>query len=294
MAENHHHSVSALERASGCSERWRMDLDAIRSLFRHHLCEAQRAELQNPGPDALCCPIQEIETMSMAATTNLEIAPPRPLSMRLAVAAGCAALADWLFYGWPIGLSLALFFAVLGVTAVASNGLHAPRKVQIVMTVVFVAGLIALVEDVDILSATWSALATALLVNVTTAHEALSWQRHLFEAATAPLRGPFQFVGDVVGALRKMKSWTPEWLGSLVAWIVPLLFFAIFLALLSSANPLIENKLMQIDFRAFFNLLDPWRISFWIMIACLVWPLMHQRIRRKSLSLQRGRRRRAD
>jgi signal transduction histidine kinase len=130
-----------------------MDLNAIRSLFRHHRSEAQGAEVQNPGTDALSCPIQEIETMSMAATTNLEIAPPRPLSMRLAVSAGCVALADWLFYGWPIGLSLALFFAVLGVTAVASNGVHAPCKVQIVMTAVFVAGLIALVEDADILSA---------------------------------------------------------------------------------------------------------------------------------------------
>ena len=51
-----------------------------------------------------------------------------------------------------MGISLALFFAVLGVAAVACNGVHATHKAQIVMTVVFVAGLVALIEDVNILS----------------------------------------------------------------------------------------------------------------------------------------------
>jgi hypothetical protein len=286
MAENHHHSHSVIETATGCSERWRLDCTAVRSLFRHRRAEARRAEVRTPAP--LSRPIQENETMSMAITSHLEIAPPRPVLVQFGLAAACAALADWLFYGWQMGISLALFFGVLGVIAIASNGVRAPRQAQIVMTTLFVAGLVALIEDIDILSATWSALATALFVSVLTVQEASSWQRHLFDAATAPLRGPFQFVGDVVGALRKMKSWTPEWLGSLVAWIVPLIFFIIFLALFSSANPLIENKLMQIDLRALFNLLDPWRISFWFMIACLVWPLMRRRIRRKTAGLPRA------
>jgi len=51
--------------------------------------------------------------MSIATASDLEIAPARPLLMPLASAAACVALADWLLYGWEIGISLALLLGVL-------------------------------------------------------------------------------------------------------------------------------------------------------------------------------------
>jgi hypothetical protein len=62
-----------------------------------------------------------------------------------------------------------------------------------------------------------------------------------------------------------------------VAWIVPLGAFAVFLALFSSANPLIEHRLMQIDLSTFFELLVSCRMFFWVLIVCAVWPLIHRR-----------------
>ena len=61
-----------------------------------------------------------------------------------------------------------------------------------------------------------------------------------------------------------MKALTPGWLGSLVGWIVPLSIFAVFLTLLSSANPLIEHHLMQIDLRVLFDHFELSRTLFWI------------------------------
>jgi hypothetical protein len=219
--------------------------------------------------------------MSIAATSELDSTPSNPLMLPLAAAAACAALADWLFFGWPIGVSLALFYGVIGVVAVAINGIHATRFVQLIMTLVFIAGLLALIEDVNLLSVILSSLATASFAIVVTASEASSWQRQLLRAALVPLRGPFQLFGDIIGALRHMKTWTPEWLGSLVAWIVPLVIFAVFLALLSSANPLIEQQLMRIDLRTLFGFLISWRAAFWITVVCAIWPLMHRRAARK-------------
>jgi hypothetical protein len=221
--------------------------------------------------------------MSIATTSDLEIAPVRPLLMPLLSAAACVALADWLFYDRQVGISLALFFAVLGAVAVPANGARAIPTLQAVMAAIFVAGLLALIEDVNTLSVIVSALATALSVIVVTAREPSSWQRYLFEAVTIPFRGPFRLAGDLFGALRRMKRWTPGWLGSLVAWIVPLTVFAVFLALFASANPLIENRLMQIDLRVLFDRLDLARIWFWGLVACTAWPLLRQRIRRKPL-----------
>jgi Domain of unknown function (DUF4173) len=227
--------------------------------------------------------------MSIAPTSELDSTPSNPLMLPLAAAVVCAGLADWLFFGWPNGISLALFYGligiamplfygVIGIIAVAVNGVRAPRRVQIVMTSIFVAGLLALVEDVSMLSVILSSLATTSFVIVMTASEASSWQRQLLRAALVPFRGPFQLLGDITGALRPMKKWTPEWLGSLVAWIVPLIIFAIFLALLSSANPLIEQQLMRIDLRTLFDFLVSWRAAFWISVVCAIWPLMHRRV----------------
>ena len=150
------------------------------------------------------------------------------------------------------------------------------------MAAIFAAGLLALIEDVNVLSVIVGTLATALFVIVMTARENSSWQWNLFEAAIAPLRGPFQLAGDLFGALQQMKQQAPEWLrmGSLIAWIVPLCVFAVFLSLFSSANPLIEHGLMQIDLRFLSNHSDLQRTLFWLLVACAIWPFIHHRVRR--------------
>jgi hypothetical protein len=220
--------------------------------------------------------------MSIATASDLGLAPTpsRPaLVIPLLLAAACVALADWLFYGRDVGISLALFLGVLGVVAIASNGVGAMRKIRIVTTGTFVAGLLAVIEDVNLPSVIVGTRATALFVNVMTVYAPSSWPWLLLEAVTVPLRGPFRLAGDLFGALRHMKAWTPGWLGSLVAWIVPLGIFAVFLSLLSSANPLIEHRLMQIDLRVLFGYFELSRTLFWILIICMIWPLIHRRIK---------------
>ena len=221
--------------------------------------------------------------MSIAAITQSVRAPFNPLTLRLAAAIGCAALADWLFFGWEMGVSLALFLGVLGVAAVACNGVRAARPVRMIMITVFVAGLAALFENVDMLSIAIGMLATAMFIIVMTSDERAPWYRNLFEAATVPFRGPFRFVGDMIRALRHIKERTSGWLGWLVAWIVPLSIFAVFLALFSSANPLIEGQLMRIDFRPLLELIQTWRLAFWILIVFAVWPLLYRRARRRPV-----------
>ncbi len=221
--------------------------------------------------------------MSIATTSDFEIARARPLVTPLVVAAGCVALADWLFYGWEVGISLALFLGVLGVVAVVGNRVCPARKTQIIMTAVFLAGPLPLVEEVNFLSFCVGTLATAMFIIVMTTPGATSWQRALSEAITVPFRGPFQLAGDTIRALRRMAVWIPGWLGWFMAWIVPLSVFAIFLALFTSANPLIEYRLMQIDPRKLFALLNSWRLAFWIFIACLIWPLILRRIKSRAV-----------
>jgi hypothetical protein len=217
--------------------------------------------------------------MSIATTSDFETAPARPLVMPLILAAGCVALADWLFYGWDIGISLALFLGVLGIAALFSNGMYASGTTRIALVAILIAGLLPLIEEANFLSTCVATLTTAMSVIALASRRATSWQKKLFEAATIPFRGAFQLAGETIGALRHMKLWTPAWLGWLIAWIVPLTVFAIFLTLLSSANPLIEHRLLQIDLGALFALINTRRLAFWVLVACLIWPLIHRRIK---------------
>jgi Domain of unknown function (DUF4173) len=220
--------------------------------------------------------------MSIATASDLEITPSHPLLKPLAGAAGCVALADWLFYGWTIGISLALFLGVFGIAAAASNRVYAPRNIRIAMGVVFAAVLIALIEDVNLLSMIMGALGTGLFVVVVTSQQPASWQRNLLEVLAAPFRGPFHLAADLIRTTRRANyAWLK--LDSLVGWIVPLGIFTIFVWLFASANPLIEHQLSQINLRALAELLNPWRVSFWILMAAIIWPLILRRHRPKSM-----------
>ena len=220
--------------------------------------------------------------MSIATTSDFEAPLTRPLTRPLGLAVGCVALADWLFYGWEVGISLALFLGVLGLAAIFSNRAQAGDTFQIAPAIGLFAGLLPLVEEFNLLSVTVATVATAMSVIVLTSPQSIPWPKQLVEVATIPFRGPYLLIKDTIGALRHMSVWTPGWLGWLVAWIVPLCVFAIFLTLFSSANPLIEQSLMKIDLRKLFEFVSILRLGFWVFIACLIWPLIHRRIKSKS------------
>jgi Domain of unknown function (DUF4173) len=221
--------------------------------------------------------------MSIAATSDLETSLARPLLTPIACAAGCVALADWLFYGWDVGISLAVFLGALGLIAVFSNRVEIRDKARITPAIVLFAGLLPLVEEVNVLSVAVATLTTTMSVIAIISPQPASWPRQLLETVTVPFRGPFLLAKDTIGALRHMKIWTPNWIGWLVAWIVPCCAFAIFLTLFSSANPLIERGLLQIDLRKLLELISPWRWSFWIFIACMIWPLIYRRAKRMPI-----------
>jgi hypothetical protein len=91
---------------------------------------------------------------------------------------------------------------------------------------------------------------------------------------------PFRLIGDT---FRFLSESTGRGLGgriarSLLAWIVPLGFAAAFLLLFASANPLIESVLNAIRIDSLGQLLDPWRIVLWGIVAVIVWPLLRPKL----------------
>jgi len=219
--------------------------------------------------------------MSISVPADLPAPAAQSRFTRLACAVLCVALADWLFFGWRVGVSLPLFLAALGIVALASTPLRAPPPIQAAATIIFAAILAALVEDISILSVIIGVVGTALFVVVMTAPAPRSWPRSLLEAIATPLRGYFEMIVDMLGLTGAMqRKIAPSLsLGSLIAWIVPLFFFAIFLWLFASANPLIEYGLSRIDIGVLLRQLDPLRVAFWILVAGAIWALIQRRIK---------------
>ena len=205
----------------------------------------------------------------------------RPYAISFAAAAVCVALTDWLFYGVPgkLGLSFPLLLAVLGVIAIAINGsTTAPRR-AFALSGLWVALLVAQIEDVGPLSVTMGLLGTALYVIAMTRRHPSSWIRDVGEVLTIPFRGPIQLILNTVSALREARAPKSGWQAWLLSWTVPVLLFAIFLTLFTVANPLIENFVEAIRLDHLAQYVDGWRLWFWVLILCPIWPLIRVRQR---------------
>lgn len=198
--------------------------------------------------------------------------------LRRALAGGGAiALADWLFFeAGGVGLSLPIFLAVMAVLGLFLNPRRAPRTRQFVAVCVLVAGLVALIADVTLLSTAFGISGLMLSAFILISPATTSWIAFLRPAVLAPVKGPFRLAADIARVRasrerRHVKARVFDYTG----WIVPLIFGSVFLALFSSANPLIEGWLASINLRALFDLLSPFRLLFWLLMLCLVWPVLH-------------------
>ncbi|WEK06569.1 MAG: DUF4173 domain-containing protein [Candidatus Devosia phytovorans] len=67
----------------------------------------------------------------------------------------------------------------------------------------------------------------------------------------------------------------------LVAWIVPLGLGAVFAYLFAAANPLIETTLSALQPQVLFDLLDPFRLMLWLIVAMGVWALLRPKLLRR-------------
>lgn len=210
--------------------------------------------------------------------------PMQWLARRLAIVAAAVASADWLFFDpFPLGLSLALFLGAGGLATVFSNPVRADLRLRIAAAAAFTLALLAIVEDVSILSVLVAVGATLLFAQVMTFGAGV-WPSQLRRASMLPFVGPFWLIGDMlrVRMLSQLGRKTIRRAASYVAWIAPIGLFLVFLSLFATANPVIEEWTRRLDPLRNLDLISPMRILFWLMIACLTWPFLHLRRPRKT------------
>lgn len=207
---------------------------------------------------------------------DIRSARTNPLPSRLAIALGLAALADWLFYNERIGISLALFAAVLTGCSLFANRAASSGRRALLAAAVATAGLIPAIEELNPLSLALLVLALGIAVSIGT-----NPGLHGLADRTRALRdlfifGPFRLLRDLIGSFS-----IPAVATGFAVWFVPVVLGSVFVALFASANPLIEK---------WFTLLNPGnaashvslaRVLFWGAVLSMLWPFVQVRWRRK-------------
>jgi hypothetical protein len=207
------------------------------------------------------------------------------LAMKLAGAGAVVALADWLFFGEGVGVSLPLFLALLAALAAMGNRIRADSSGRTLAVAALALALLPSIEAVGVLSFCFGVFGTACFAILLTAAPEVPFSGRVKRSLVLPFCGVPWLIGDALRIARlvgrrQRPLFRLDWL---MIGLVPTGLFAAFVVLFSEANPLIENMLAAIDLTPLLELLQPVRCIFWAAILCAAWPLIHLRRQRRRI-----------
>lgn len=217
---------------------------------------------------------------SLASTIAADIRPIRHSSIpaKVGLTLALAALADWLFYGERIGLSLSLFAIATACVSVLFN--HAVLDLRRALTgaAILVAGLVPAVEELNPLSFLILVVALLMALLLATNPETTELVERIRALRSLVLLGPFRFFPDVL-QIFNMSAFTR----GIALWLLPATLGTVFVALFALANPVIEQWLSLLNPKIILDHVSIPRVLFWTMMLTLVWPFIHVRWRRKTV-----------
>ena len=198
------------------------------------------------------------------------------------------ALADRLLYaqrvGWTAAVVAAAMLAVLALRDARFLKLPGGR----VTWLAALGLLLALVEQPTWLNILYILLCLSVLALIN-AHgwdsDFVRWLRRLAAWLLSGWARIFLDNGVVMRWLVR-RGFSPTLARGIAAWIIPLCFTSVFVALFAWANPVVENwfgRLGTFITHAFERLpdyLNPGRIIFWIFFAAIAWSLLRSRTHR--------------
>ena len=207
----------------------------------------------------------------------------------VAVIAAVTGLADFLLYGHALGIGFVLFLTAVAAAALVTNSVQAGRKAAVCAMIILIAGLLPFVVNPSILSLLFAVVGLALFATLLFAKpgslvgDVLAAARRLLLSCF--YRAPLDLRDNLMGAAgRRPRSITAK----LVVWFMPVTLGVVFAALFVRANPLLESWVRLIDLpdllRRLANEFDVVRLSFWLMVIMLVWPVLFVRAYRRRAS----------
>ncbi|SCB54634.1 protein of unknown function [Bradyrhizobium shewense] len=219
---------------------------------------------------------------SLASTIAADLQPLRhstiPAKLGVALALALAALADWLFYGHRIGLSLALFAIVTACVSVLFNHAALNLRRALIGTAILIVGLAPAVEELNALSLLILVAATLIALLLVTNAETTGLADRVRALRNFVLLGPFRFFLDAPQVFNASALTR-----GIARWLLPAALSTVFIALFAAANPVIEQWVFLLNPKLILQYISIPRVLFWALTLALVWPFIHVRWRRKTI-----------
>jgi len=221
--------------------------------------------------------------------------PQKPVLVRaglpvVALMLALVAFADWSVWQPDLPrLSLAVLVLVIALVAQLLLGWQASRRAALIGWAGVIVGLLPLVEELQALSLLMALLGLLHGIGWMVAGSGRAASRPA--AWSAALRfiayGPAQPVHDGVAFVNSAGSWRgmPGGFGGLMRdWGLPVALGAVFIGLLVLANPMLEGWLEALGRWSPTLDLDPDRVTFWLLMAGLIWPFLRLTVLRDRLN----------
>ncbi|BAC52883.1 blr7618 [Bradyrhizobium diazoefficiens USDA 110] len=221
-----------------------------------------------------------LDMTSLASTIAADIQPIRHSSIpaKLGCALALAALADRLFYGERIGLSLTLFATAMACVSALFNHAALDLRRAMIAATILVAGLVPAVEELNTLSFPILITALAIALMVATNPETTEFTERARALRNFFLLGPFRFFLDALQVFN-MSAFTR----GIALWLLPVALGTVFVALFAAANPVIEQWVSLLNPKILLEYVSVPRVLFWTTMLALVWPFIHVRWRRRKV-----------
>jgi hypothetical protein len=208
---------------------------------------------------------------------------------RFGIAVLLVALADFLFYAQPAGITVLLFVIVTAGAVVAVHPAALNSPMPWLKPACLLVALLPLAENVSALS-----VSVALVAMVVFALSLAGRLQHRIariagQIALFLLAVPLRFVRDFIRWRKTARRFGRRRIRfvSIAVWVMPLTLGAVFLTLFGAANPVIDYWLSLIDLMKIIDLIQLARIAFWLVVLACVWALLRPRLPRFARRISR-------
>jgi len=195
----------------------------------------------------------------------------------LPIAFALAALADWLFYDQPIGISAVVFAIALAGGALLANFTRLNKAQLLPASLLMLAALVPAVEEFNWASFLFIVLALGIGLLLTTNRKLSGIGEQAAALCDLYLTGPFRLLGDTIRLFT-----LPTLTAGFTVWFIPVLLSGVFAFLFASANPLLAKWISLLNPGSATSQVSLSRVLFWIAALSLVWPFVRARWRRKA------------
>ena len=218
---------------------------------------------------------------SLASTIAADIQPIRHPSIpaKVGLALALAVLADWLFYGERVGLSLSLFAIAIAGGAVLFNHAALDLRRALTSAATLVAGLAPAVEELNPLSFLILVTAMVIALLLATNPETTELADRARALRNFVLFGPFDSSPRHSRSSTCRRSPAASHFGCCRRRSA-----TVFVALFALANPVIEQWVSLLNPKLILEYVSIPRVLFWTTMLALIWPFIHVRWRSKKMA----------